>query len=115
MEPKIPPKAKSANWGSPARKRISAAEVVATNIPGSDVPIETMVSPITTSGRPARKARPLAPSIKKSADLINNYFKDEKLKMLNIEKAIEYTDQHFSPVQFKKNILDIFKTTMISK
>ena len=52
---------------------------------------------------------------KKSADLINNYFKDEKLKMLNIEKAIEYTDQHFSPVQFKKNILDIFKTTMISK
>ena len=52
---------------------------------------------------------------KKAADLINNYFKDEKLKMLNIEKAIEYTDQHFSPVQFKKNILDIFKTTMISK
>jgi glycosyltransferase involved in cell wall biosynthesis len=52
---------------------------------------------------------------KKSADLINNYFKDEKLKMLNIKKAIEYTDQHFSPVQFKKNILDIFKTTMISK
>jgi glycosyltransferase involved in cell wall biosynthesis len=52
---------------------------------------------------------------KKAADLINNYFKDEKLKMLNIEKAIEYTDQHFSPMQFKKNILDIFKTTMISK
>ena len=52
---------------------------------------------------------------KKSADLINNYFKDEKLKILNIEKAIEYTDQHFSPMQFKKNILDIFKTTMISK
>jgi len=52
---------------------------------------------------------------KKAADLINNYFKDEKLKMLNIEKAIEYTDQHFSPIQFKKNILDIFKTTMISK
>jgi glycosyltransferase involved in cell wall biosynthesis len=52
---------------------------------------------------------------KKAADLINNYFKDEKLKMLNIEKAIEYTDQHFSPMQFKKNILDIFKTTMTSK
>ena len=52
---------------------------------------------------------------KKAADLINNYFKDEKLKMLNIEKAIEYTDQHFSPMQFNKNILDIFKTTMISK
>ena len=52
---------------------------------------------------------------KKAADLINNYFKDEKLKMLNIEKAIEYTDQHFSPMQFKKNILDIFKTTMIKK
>ena len=52
---------------------------------------------------------------KKAADLINNYFKDEKLKMLNIEKAIEYTDQHFSPIQFKKNILDIFKTTMTSK
>ena len=52
---------------------------------------------------------------KKAADLINNYFKDEKLKILNIEKAIEYTDQHFSPMQFKKNILDIFKTTITSK
>lgn len=52
---------------------------------------------------------------KKAADLINNYIKDEKLKILNIEKAIEYTDQHFSPMQFKKNILDIFKTTMTSK
>jgi len=52
---------------------------------------------------------------KKAADLINNYFKDEELKILNVEKAIEYTNQHFSPVQFKKNILDIFKTTMISK
>ena len=52
---------------------------------------------------------------KKAADLINEYIKDEKQKMLNIEKAIEYTDQHFSPIQFKKNILDIFKTTMISK
>jgi hypothetical protein len=52
---------------------------------------------------------------KKAADLINEYIKDEKLKMLNIEKAIEYTDQHFSPMQFNKNILDIFKTTMISK
>ena len=52
---------------------------------------------------------------KKAADLINNYFKDEKLKILNVEKAIEYTNQHFSPTQFKKNVLDIFKTTMISK
>jgi glycosyltransferase involved in cell wall biosynthesis len=52
---------------------------------------------------------------KKAADLINNYFKDEKLKILNIEKAIEYTNQYFSPTQFKKNVLDIFKTTMISK
>ena len=52
---------------------------------------------------------------KKAADLINNYFKDKKLKMLNIEKAIEYTDQHFSPMQFKKNILDIFETTITSK
>ena len=52
---------------------------------------------------------------KKAADLINEYIKDEKQKMLNIEKAVEYTDQHFSPMQFNKNILDIFKTTMISK
>ena len=52
---------------------------------------------------------------KKAANMINDYIKDEKLKMLNIEKAIEYTDQHFSPMQFKKNILDVFKTTMTSK
>jgi glycosyltransferase involved in cell wall biosynthesis len=52
---------------------------------------------------------------KKAADLINDYFKDEKLKILNIEKAIEYTDKHFSPTQFKKNILDIFKITLSSK
>ena len=52
---------------------------------------------------------------KKAADLINDYFKDEKLKILNIEKAIEYTNQHFSPTQFKKNILDIFKMTLTSK
>ena len=52
---------------------------------------------------------------KKAADLINDYFKDEKLKILNIEKAIEYTNQHFSPTQFKKNILDIFKIILTSK
>ena len=52
---------------------------------------------------------------KKAAIMINDYIKDEKLKISNVEKAIEYTNQHFSPVQFKKNILDIFKTTMISK
>ena len=28
---------------------------------------------------------------------------------------IEYTDQHFSPTQFEKNILDIFKITLTSK
>ena len=52
---------------------------------------------------------------KKVAELINDYFKDEKLKILNIEKAIEYTNKHFSPSQFKKNILDIFKITLTSK
>ena len=52
---------------------------------------------------------------KKAAELINDYFKNEKLKILNIEKAIEYTDKHFSPTQFKKNILDIFKITLTSK
>ena len=52
---------------------------------------------------------------KKVAELINDYFKDEKLKILNIEKAIEYTNKHFSPTQFKKNILDIFKITLTSK
>ena len=49
---------------------------------------------------------------KKTAELINDYIKDEKLMMSNIEKAIEYTDQHFSPTQFEKNILDIFKTSI---
>ena len=52
---------------------------------------------------------------KKTADLLNDYLKDEKLMRSNIEKAIEYTNQHFSPTQFKKNVLDIFKITMISK
>lgn len=52
---------------------------------------------------------------KKVAELINDYFKDEKMKILNIEKAIEYTNKHFSPTQFKKNILDIFKITLTSK
>ena len=52
---------------------------------------------------------------KKTAELINDYIKDKKLKMSNIEKAIEYTNQYFSPSQFKKKILDIFKMTMTSK
>ena len=47
--------------------------------------------------------------------MINDYIENEKLKISNIEKAIEYTNKHFSPIQFKKNVLDIFKTTMISK
>ena len=51
----------------------------------------------------------------KTAELINDYIKDKKLKMSNIEKAIEYSNQHFSPAQFEKNILDIFKNTFISK
>ena len=52
---------------------------------------------------------------KKVAHLINDYFKDEKMKILHIEKAIEYTNTHFSPTQFKKNILDIFENTLTSK
>ena len=52
---------------------------------------------------------------KKTAQLINHYVKDEELKTSNIEKAIEYTNQYFSPSQFKKKILDIFKMTMTSK
>jgi glycosyltransferase involved in cell wall biosynthesis len=52
---------------------------------------------------------------KKAANMINDYIKDEKLKISNVEKAIEYTNQLFSPIQFEKNVLDIFKTTMISK
>ena len=52
---------------------------------------------------------------KKAAYLINNYFKDEKLKISNIEKAIEHTNQHFAPSQFKKNILDIFEITLTSQ
>jgi hypothetical protein len=49
---------------------------------------------------------------KKTADLINDYFKDEKLKRLNIEKAIEYTNKHFSATQFSKDILDVFKINL---
>ena len=52
---------------------------------------------------------------KKTAELINDYYKDEKLMVSNIEKAIEYTNQYFSPTQFNKNILNIFKTTLTSK
>ena len=50
----------------------------------------------------------------KAADLINNYFKDEKLKMSNIEKAIVHTNKYFSPTHFNKNILDIFEITLTS-
>ena len=52
---------------------------------------------------------------KKVANLINDYLKDEKLKILNIEKAVEHTNKHFSPTQFNKNILDIFEITLSSK
>ncbi|MDC0463656.1 glycosyltransferase [Flavobacteriaceae bacterium] len=50
-----------------------------------------------------------------AADLINDYFEDEKLKRLNIEKAIEHSNKHFSPKQFNKNILDTFKITFALK
>ena len=44
----------------------SAAEPV-TRISGNDVPIETIVRPITISAIPALLANPFAPSMKKSA------------------------------------------------
>ena len=50
-----------------------------------------------------------------AADLINDYFENEKLKRLNIEKAIEHSNKHFSPKQFNKNILDTFKITLALK
>ena len=50
-----------------------------------------------------------------AADLINDYFEDEKLKRLNIEKSIEHSNKHFSPKQFNKNILEIFKITLALK
>ena len=52
---------------------------------------------------------------KKAADMINNYYKDDKLKTSNTEKAIEHSNKHFSPSQFNKNILNLFKTTISSK
>ena len=44
------------------------AEVEVTKISGRDVPIETIVRPMTTSGIPPLLAKPFAPSIKKSAE-----------------------------------------------
>jgi glycosyltransferase involved in cell wall biosynthesis len=52
---------------------------------------------------------------KKAADMINNYYKDDKLKTSNTKKAIEHSNKHFSPSQFNKNILNLFKTTISSK
>lgn len=52
---------------------------------------------------------------KKAANLINDYFMDEKLKLLNIEKAIEHINKHFSPLQFNKNILNVFENILSSK
>jgi len=52
---------------------------------------------------------------KKAADMINNYYKDDKLKTSNIKKAIEHSNKHFSPSHFNKNILNLFKTTILSK
>ena len=49
---------------------------------------------------------------KKVAGLINDYFEDEKLKTVNIEKAVEHSNKYFSPKQFNKNILDTFKITL---
>ncbi len=53
-----------------AAESIAAVEV--TNISGNEVPIETIVNPITTSGIPALCANPLAPLMKKSADVTSN-------------------------------------------
>jgi glycosyltransferase involved in cell wall biosynthesis len=50
---------------------------------------------------------------KKVAGLIYDYFEDEKLKTVNIEKAIEHTNKYFSPTHFNNNILDIFKITLV--
>ena len=64
-EPRMPPIAKSAtSWFSVT----FSAEVEVTSISGKDVPIDTIVKPITTSGMPPRRARPFAPSMKKSAE-----------------------------------------------
>ena len=54
-------------------------------------------------------------NVKKAANMINDYIMDEKLKISNIEKAIEYTNQHFSPTQFKNNILNILNIVQTSK
>ena len=53
-------------------------------------------------------------NVKKAAHMINDYINDEKLKTSNIEKEIEHTNQYFSPTKFEKNILDIFKNTLMS-
>jgi len=52
---------------------------------------------------------------KKAADMINNYYKDDKLKKSNTKKAIEHSNKHFSTSLFNKNILNLFKTTISSK
>ena len=51
-EPKIPPMARSAI--SVLSGVMSAAAVAVTKISGSEVPMDTMVRPMTTSGNPAR-------------------------------------------------------------
>ena len=49
----------------------SIAEIEVNTISGNEVPIETTVRPITTSGISALWANPLAPLMKKSADVTN--------------------------------------------
>ena len=49
---------------------------------------------------------------KKAADLINNHFEDEELKIFCVENAIELINKHFTPTNFNNNILNIFKITL---
>ena len=83
IEPRILPIAKSAASG--VLRASNAAEPV-TRISGNDVPIETIVRPITISAIPALLARPFAPSMKKSALVMSK--PSERSKINEITKRL---------------------------
>ena len=80
----MPPIAKSATSGFLSTFN---ADVEVTRISGSDVPIDTIVNPITTSGIPPLRASPLAPSIKKSAETTS---KPKANSNMNTENKIPF-------------------------
>ena len=75
-----------------------------TKISGNDVPIDTIVKPITTSGIPPLLASPLAPSMKKSADTTNKPSARRRIKtVIGILFPPKLRDNNWLPIIPRNN------------